>query len=106
MARRKRSGSVIKTFTSKGRAAPGTLGSSKVTPLGHFDTSTGRVYQHPRIPKEQLGGGNVRITNPAASLRRGVARTASLGMRGVGSVGRVRDVGAPGEVPGGETFPG
>lgn len=98
MARKSRKSSTApKTFTSKGNAAPGTLGSAKVSPLGHFDTTRGQVYQHPRIPAEILGGSNVTVTNPAASLRKGQARTASLGMGGVGSVGRVRDVGAPAE---------
>ena len=107
MARKKKSSNQIRTFTSKGTAAPGvTRTSIKPASPGHFDTSTGKVFQHPRIPKEDLTGSSVRVTNPQASLRRGVARTASIGMGGKGSVGRVRDVGAPGEVPGGETYPG
>jgi hypothetical protein len=98
MARKRRSGSVVKTYTSKGTAAPGlTRPGVKPSSPGHFDPATGKVFQHPRIPKDDLSGGNVRVTNPQASLRGGVARTASLGMRGAGSVGRVRDVGAPGE---------
>lgn len=99
MARRKSSRSGVSTFTSKGTRAPGTLGTGKLASIGHFDPTTGKVFQHPRLRADQgIGGGSVRVTNPDASLQRGRnARTQSLGMGGVGATGRNRDVGAKGE---------
>jgi hypothetical protein len=90
--------SKVSTFTSKGTRAPGTLGTGKLASLGHFDPTTGRVYQHPRVQADGgIGGRAVRVTNSGASLAGRNARTASLGMGAVGQVGRNRDVGAKGE---------
>jgi len=90
--------SSVKSFTKKGNAAPGTLGSGKLARLGHFDPTTGFVYQHPRIKQDPISNGpNTRVTNPAASTHAAHERTRSLGMGGVGSVGRNSDVGAPAE---------
>jgi hypothetical protein len=95
MARRKKSKSVIQTFTKKGSAAPGTLGSFSPTPLGHFDPTSGRVYQHPRVTNNRLASGShVKVTNPAFTGPSGRTRTRSVGMRGLSQTGR--NVGIPG----------
>lgn len=92
MARRKSRGSgnsQIKTFTAKGSAAPGTLGTFSPSPLGHFDPTTGRVYQHPRVRNDVLmAGGSVKVTNPAFTGPAGRERTRSVGMKGIGQTGR------------------
>ena len=86
---RKSSSSVIQTYTAKGSAAPGTIGSFSPTPLGHFDPTTGRVYQHPRVQADPLkGGSHVRVTNPSDTGPSGRTRTRSVGMRGLGQTGR------------------
>jgi hypothetical protein len=84
--------SVINTFTKTGKASRVSKGSNP-SPLGHFDPSTGRVYQKPRLKADDLGGSSVVVTNPAAS-RNGSRnlRTASLGMGNVLQRGRTRDV--------------
>lgn len=85
--------SQVKTFTSKGNAAPGLSGSGKLANAGTFDPVTGQVYQHPRLKSEQLTGGKVVVTNPASSMNKSRnARTKSLGMGGVGQRGRTRDL--------------
>jgi hypothetical protein len=98
MARRRRKGSgnsSIKTFTAKGSAAPGTLGTFAPSPLGHFDPTTGRVYQHPRVRNSPItAGSRVEVTNPAATGPRARERTRSVGMGGIGQTGRT--VGIPG----------
>ena len=92
MARRKSRGSgnsQIKTFTAKGSAAPGTLGTFSPSPLGHFDPTTGRVYQHPRVRNDPLmASGSVKVTNPAFTGPAGRERTRSVGMGGIGQTGR------------------
>ena len=83
------SNSSIRTFTAKGSAAPGTIGTFSPTPLGHFDPTTGRVYQHPRVRANSLAAGSmVRVTNPAFSGPAGRGRTRSIGMGGLGQTGR------------------
>jgi hypothetical protein len=90
--------SSIKSFTSTGRAAPGTLGSFSPTPLGHFDTTTGRVYQHPRLKADPIAAsGSVRVTNPDFSGPGGHKRTRGLGMGAVNAqVQTGRNVGIKG----------
>lgn len=78
------------SFTSKGTKVRNQRG-GKVASLGHFDPTTGKVYQHPRI-KEQIQGSRVVVTNPAASTQARNQRTQSLGMGAAGQRGRNRDV--------------
>lgn len=89
---RKRKGSgnsQIRTYTAKGTAAPGTIGSFSPTPLGHFDPTTGRVYQHPRVTNDPLAASShVRVTSPKATGPSGRTRTRSVGMGGLGQTGR------------------
>jgi hypothetical protein len=81
--------SAIRTFTAKGSSAPGTIGTFSPTPLGHFDPTTGRVYQHPRVQADPLkGGSHVRVTNPRDTGPSGRTRTRSVGMKGLGQTGR------------------
>lgn len=88
MARRKRSNSPV-NITSKGTTSPAMLRSGvKASPLGSFDPTTGKTYQHPRVTNDPLKGSSVTVTNPKAQGPARAQRTASLGMGGVGQRGR------------------
>jgi len=86
MARRS---STIKTFTSKGRSAPGVSGSGKLASIG-VRQPDGTVYKRANIRLDQgIGaGGGVTVVNPKASAPAQAQKTASLGMGGVGQIGR------------------
>lgn len=70
----------VSSFTSTGKKIPYSKGTNP-SPLGKV--IDGVVYQHPRLRKDEgLGGGNVRFTNPRASVLASRRRTPSLGMAG------------------------
>lgn len=85
-----------KTFSKTGRAMTITRRSGvRTSPLGHFDPTTGLVWQRPRLTLNRLRGRAVTNTNPrAAAEASNNTMTASLGMGGVGQRGRNRDVGS------------
>lgn len=92
----------VYSFTKSGKKVAGARRPGVATsPLGKLDTSTGVVWQKPRLKQNPLEGSNVVITNPKASTQ--VAQnaiTTGIGMKGAGQRGRNRDVGsakAPGE---------
>jgi hypothetical protein len=75
----------IQTFTSKGNTVPGEKrGGVKASPVGHFDPTTGKVYQHPRVTADPLKGSSVKVTNPRVAGPAAAQRTQSLGMGAVG----------------------
>lgn len=78
------------SFTSTGKRVKNQKG-GKTASIGRFDPSTGKVYQKP-VPGEDVKGGSVQVTNPAASTLSRNQRTASLGMGAAGQRGRSRDV--------------
>lgn len=83
--------SQVSSFTSKGTRVSG-VNKGTGTPLGHFDTTTGKVFPHPRIKANQLAGSTVTVTNPRGSDPVRNQRTGSIGMGGSGQRGRHRDV--------------
>lgn len=81
----------IKSFTSKGGSVSGISGTGlKPASMGHFDPTTGQVYQHPRVKADPLAGSSVRVTNSKASGPASNQRTQSLGMGAVGQQHRYR----------------
>ena len=81
---------VIRTFNSQGKSVTYSKGSNP-SPLGRFDPETGRVYQKPRLKLNPLAASsNVVVTNPTRAKL--AQRTASLGMGGVGQIGRYTDL--------------
>lgn len=91
----------IKTFTSKG----GTVRAAENRSLGVHQVGvpipgTNLIYKVARLTTDRLSGARVRILNRRAITGQGAqnTRTASLGMGGVGQIGRERDVGSRGEL--------
>ena len=84
----------IVKVTSKGTFSPA-ITRTRISPTPLGKVIDGVVWQYPRLKLNRLSsGGSVKITTPRIALTSANARTASLGMGGVGQRGRVRDVGA------------
>jgi hypothetical protein len=111
----------IRVFSSKGLAAPGTLGTSPLPQIGTLIPGTPYVYIKPRLSQDELGGSGgspfadyrfpgapparvldnkpgmkvspaVHYTNPEFAFYRENRRTASLGVAAAGQTGLTMDV--------------